>query len=221
MKHLQGTNMKRLIQFASIIAGWAAISMTAFAAGPYVEGKHYTRLADPVPVRQPSKIEVAEIFSYACGHCFSFEGLVQDWKKDLPEDVNFVRLHVKWDRSTENLARALYTAQALGVVEQVHPALFRTLHMERKRLQTQEQIADVVAKQGVDKEAFNKTFNSFGITSQVKQAESKIAGSGVASTPSLLVNGRYVINASRDVDHETMLDVADYLVQQIREDRGE
>lgn len=211
--------MKRLIQLTAVFLS-AAIALPALAAGPYVEGQHYTRLADPVPVRQPSKIEVAEIFSYACGHCFTFEGLIQDWKKDLPDGVDFVRLHVKWDRTTENLARALYTAQALGVVDQVHSALFRTLHMERKRLQTQEQIADVVARQGVDKEAFNKTFNSFGITSQLKQAESKIAGSRVSSTPSLLVNGRYVINASRDVDHETMLDIADYLVEQIREERG-
>lgn len=212
--------MKRFTQVAAIFLSCAAVALPSLAAGPYVEGQHYTRLADPVPVRQPGKIEVAEIFSYACGHCFTFEGLVQDWKEDLPEDVNFVRLHVKWDRTTENLARALYTAQALGVVDEVHPALFRTLHMERKRLQTQEQIADVVAKQGVDKEAFNNTFNSFGITSQVKQAESKIAGARVSSTPSLLVDGRYVINASRDVDHETMLDVADFLVEQIREERG-
>lgn len=211
--------MKRIMQLAAILFT-AVLALPALSADPYVEGQHYTQLDQAVPVAQPSKIEVAEVFSYSCGHCFTFEGLLQDWKKDLPEDVDFVRLHVKWDRSTENLARALYTAQALDVVDQVHSALFRTLHLEGKRLQTQEQIADVVAKQGVDREAFNKTFNSFGITSQVKQADSKIAGARIASTPSLLVHGRYVINASKEVNHETMLDVADFLVEQIRKERS-
>ncbi|MEX1033946.1 MAG: thiol:disulfide interchange protein DsbA/DsbL [Cellvibrionaceae bacterium] len=212
--------MKRLNTLAFILVGWLAFAMSAFTAGPFVEGKHYSRLDNAVPVRDNGKIEVAEIFSYACGHCFTFEAVVQDWKKVLPDDVNFVRLHVTWDRMTKNLARALYTAQALDVMDEVHPGLFRALHMERKPLQSKEQIGQVFAKQRVDMELFNKTFDSFGITSQVNQAESKIAGARVSSTPTLLVDGRYVINASVEVNHETMLEIADYLVEQVRQQRG-
>lgn len=213
--------MRKAIQISTIFLASALLAFAAVAAEEsYQEGTHYTRLANPVPVRDRSKIEVAEVFSYACGHCFNFEPLIQKWKKDLPEDVNFVRLHVKWDRTTELLARALYTAQALGVTAEVHQPLFQALHVERKRLQTKEQIGDLFAAQGVDREKFDKTFDSFGITSQLRQGNSKIAGAQIAGTPSLLVHGRYVIDPSAKVDHETMLKVADYLVEQIREEGG-
>jgi thiol:disulfide interchange protein DsbA len=212
--------MKLISKIATALLASAALTLPALAAGPFEEGTHYKRLADPVPVREPGKIEVAEVFSYACGHCFNFEPLLQKWTQDLPEDVNVIKLHVKWDRTTENLARALYTAKALGVMDKVHMPLFRALHIARKRLQSQEQLADFFAEQGVDREAFNKTFGSFGITSQLKQGESKIAGARISGTPSLIVDGRYVIDPSANVDHETMLEVADYLIQQIREERG-
>lgn len=212
--------MKLISKFATVLLASVVLALPAMAAETYEEGTHYKRLDNPVPVRQPSKIEVAEVFSYACGHCFNFEPLLQKWKQDMPEDVNFVQLHVKWDRTTENLARALYTAKAMGAMDKVHTPLFRALHVERKRLQTQEQLADLFAAQGVDREAFNKTFNSFGITSQLKQGESKIAGARISGTPSLIVGGRYVIDPSANVDHETMLKVADHLIAQIREERG-
>jgi protein dithiol oxidoreductase (disulfide-forming) len=210
--------MKSLAQLATLLVAWAVFAVPG-SAETYVEGTHYTRLADPVPVRQSSKIEVAEIFSYSCGHCYTFENLIGPWKQAQPDDVYFVRLHVMWDRTTENLARALYTAQALGVVDKVHPALFRAIHVERKPLQTREEIANIFSQQGVDKALFNKTFNAFGIVSQVKQGASKIAGARISSTPSLLVDGRYVINASEKVNHQTMLDIADYLVKRTRQER--
>lgn len=211
---------KTMIKTYLFLLASLLVAFPAIAAETFEEGKHYTRLADPVPVRQPSKIEVAEVFSYACGHCFNFEPMLQRWKKNAPEDVNVVKLHVKWDRTTENLARALYTAQALGAMESVHPALFKAIHVDRKRLQNQEQIAEVFTEQGVDRDRFNKTFKSFGITSQVKQGESKIQGAGISGTPSLIVGGRYVISPTAAVDHETMLKVAEYLVDKLRQERG-
>lgn len=212
--------MKKIISTSFLLLASIALALPALAAEPFEEGTHYVRLADPVPVRQPSRIEVAEVFSYACGHCFNFEPLLQQWKGEAADDVYFIQLHVKWDRTTENLARALYTAQALNAMDTVHPALFKAIHVDRKRLQNQEQIGELFVAQGVDQEAFNKTFNSFGITSQVKQGESKIQGARITGTPSLIVNGQYVINPSAQVDHETMLDVADYLIGKIRQERG-
>ncbi|MGQ9424857.1 thiol:disulfide interchange protein DsbA/DsbL [Gilvimarinus sp. F26214L] len=213
--------MKHFYKLATTLIGCMLLATSAFAAGPFEEGTHYKRLSDPVPVRSKDAIEVAEIFSYACGHCYNFEPLLQRWKEQLPDDVQVVKLHVKWDRTTENLARALYTAQALEVMDTVHPALFRAIHAERKRLQNQEQIADIFTGQGVDEEVFNKTFDSFGITSQVSQGQAKVAGSQVRGTPSMLVNGEYVIEPGAGVDHETMLEIADFLIEKIRKDRGD
>lgn len=210
--------MKSMKFFAALVLG-LAVALPA-AAQEYREGEHYTRLAEPVSAPRPGKIEVAEIFSYACGHCFNFESVIEQWKADLPEDVNFVRWHVKWDKMTENLARALYTAQALKVMDTVHPALFQAIHLERKRVNNQKQIGEIFVKHGVDQATFDKTFTSFGIDSQVTQGDARIKGAKIRGTPSLLVDGRYVIEARAGINHEDMLKIADYLIAQARQDRG-
>lgn len=213
--------MKKAIRITTLLMAAALMAVSALAAEPsYEEGTHYKRLTDPVPVRDRSKIEVAEVFSYSCGHCFNFEPLIQEWKKTLPEDVGFDRVHVTWDKATENLARAFYTADALGVTDKINQPLFQAIHMQHKRLNNKEQLGDFFAQQGVDRAKFDKTFDSFGVSSQLRQGNSKITGAHIAGTPSLIVGGRYVIEPGPDVNHETMLKVADYLVDQIRKERG-
>lgn len=211
--------MKSIKILAALLLG-LVVALPA-AAQEYREGTHYTVLSQPVSVPRKDRIEVAEIFSYYCGYCFNFESLIEPWKEKLPADVDFVRWHVKWDRQTENMARALYTAQALRVMDTVHPALFRAIHLERKRLQNQKQIGEIFVQHGVDQETFDKTFNSFGIKSQVEQGDAKVRGAQVRGTPSLLVDGRFLIEARQGIGHETMLAIADYLIARVREERGQ
>jgi thiol:disulfide interchange protein DsbA len=45
-----------------------------------------------VPVAQPGKIEVVELFWYGCQHCFTLEPSLNAWIEKLPADVNFVRV---------------------------------------------------------------------------------------------------------------------------------
>ncbi len=196
------------------------LSATAIAQEIYEEGKDYKRLSTPVRTANPNKIELVEAFSYTCAHCFSFEPLVKEYKKKLPDDVLFVRAHVSWDSMTENLARALYTAKALKVEDEIHEALFRGLHIERKVIRTPEEIQAVFETVGVDGEKFEKAFNSFGINSQTKQSNAKIRGYKIDSTPQLVVNGEYVISANRDIDHKEMLKIADFLITKIRKSKS-
>ncbi|MCH2354410.1 MAG: hypothetical protein MK295_08260, partial [Pseudomonadales bacterium] len=42
----------------------------------FVEGKHYVRIPIQVETHDSEAIEVAEIFSYGCIHCFRFDPLI-------------------------------------------------------------------------------------------------------------------------------------------------
>ena len=46
--------------------------------GSFVAGEHYVVLDRPVPTRDNSKVEVVELFSYGCPHCYEFEPLVKE-----------------------------------------------------------------------------------------------------------------------------------------------
>lgn len=188
----------------------------AVQAEEYIAGKHYEVLPSPVATRDKNKIEVVELFWYGCSHCFTFEPMLQTWAKQLEDDVDFHQVPAVWNKTMETHARAFYTARALKVEDTVHSAIFKALNVERKRLSTQDSLAQLFAQFGIDKENFNKTFNAFGITSQVKLAESRAASYRMQGTPEMVVNGKYRVAGSLAGSHQDMLKVAKFLVDKER-----
>ena len=188
------------------------------AASNYVAGTHYEVLTQPVPTADPAKIEVTEVFWYGCGHCFDFEPMLESWAKSLPADVVLVRNPAMWDQQgvMERHARIYYTARALGVLDAVHRATFEAMNLHKNPLQTEESIAKLFEDNGVSREDFAKAFNSFGVTSAVKQAESRLRGYRTQGTPEIVVNGTYRVSSRMAGSHQGMLNVTDFLVNKIR-----
>ncbi len=199
------------------------LSLSACAqetSSEYEAGKHYTVLDVPVRTADPSKIEVTEVFSYQCSHCFQFEPMIEAWKKKQAPDVNVVQSHVMWSPQMEPVIRGYYTSIALKLKEKTHMAVFNALHLENKQLNTAEQWADFFSNYGVSKEKALSTYNSFGVTSQIKQAEARARGYKVTGTPEMVVEGKYLVNSRLTKSHEEMLKVVDYLVAKTRAERG-
>lgn len=190
------------------------------ASNQYTEGKHYVVLDIPVRTADPSKIEVTEVFSYQCSHCFQFEPILEAWKKKQAADVNLVQSHAMWSPQMEPMIRGYYTSIALKLKEQTHMAVFNALHLENKQLNTAEQWADFFSAYGVDKAKAISTYNSFGVTSQIKQAEARARGYKVTGTPEMVVEGKYLVNSRLTGGHDEMLKVVDFLVAKTRAERG-
>ena len=213
------------MKFVATLAVFFALTLTSgfsFAAVPFVEGQHYTRLDKPVRTSNPNKIEVVEVFSYDCPHCMAFEPLITKWKAQLPDYVAFVPMQAPWDVYRSKLLRAQLTAKALKATDKVHSAIFTAIQIpgQRPTILNDDDIKKIFTVNGVDGDKFDKAFNSFGIDSQVKQIKEKIDAYKVMSTPQMVVNGEYVISATREIDHQAMLDIADFLVEKIRAERG-
>lgn len=181
-------------------------------------GEHYEELAEPVPTSAPDKIEVVEVFAYTCGHCFNFAPLVKAWKQEQEDDVEFVSTPAMWNNAMEIYARGFYTAKALGILDEVHMPIFTAVHQERKQFRSAEDWAEFLSGYGADEERVLKTFNSFGITSQVRQADARIRGYKISGTPEMIVDGKYRVSSRMTGSHSDMLRVVDYLVEQIRAD---
>lgn len=190
------------------------------AAGAYLEGKEYVLLEQPVRTADPSKIEVAEVFAYSCPHCFDFEPLLQAWEKKQAKDVYLSQTHAMWNPQMEPLIRGYYTSIALKIKDKTHMAVFNAMHLEHKQLSTPEQWADFFTGYGVDKATALSTFNSFGVTSQIKQAEARARGYKVSGTPEMVVEGKYRVSSRLAGGHEEMLKVVDFLVAKERAARG-
>jgi protein dithiol oxidoreductase (disulfide-forming) len=199
----------------------------AWAAAGYVEGEQYTRLASPQPTSAPGKIEVVEMFSYACPHCFHMEPELEEWLKDKPDDVVFTRLPVVFRPDWELLAKAYFTAEILGVLDKTHEALFEAIHEKNQRFGDEAAMQAFFASQGVSAEDFKKTFDSFAVAVKVNNAKLMTRRYAITGVPTLIVNGKFSTSASligvnekglsvKELN-ERALKVVDYLVEQERE----
>jgi thiol:disulfide interchange protein DsbA len=207
------------------------LTMTLMLLGPllaladdsgnsYVEGKDYDLITPAVRTANPDKIEVVEFFWYGCGHCYTFEPMVGAWKKTLPEDVEFRGSPAMWNPLMQIHARAFYTAEALGVLDTMSPVIFQAINVDNERLSSEAELKELFVANGVDAEAFSKAFTSFGVNSQVKQADARARAAKITGTPSMMVNGKYHISARTAGSQGDMLKVADFLVAKERAAQG-
>lgn len=198
------------------------MSLAAFpaAAQTYVEGVHYQRLAQAVKTPDRQKIEVALVFALESPHSFAAEPAVQSWAKRLYRDVQFTRVHGMWSPATEPLARGYYTSSALKVSDAALTQAYNTLHLSHGSLRSAEDWANLLAANGVPKEAAISTYNSFGVTAELKAAQARVRSFTSTSAPELVVNGQYRITLARAGSIEEMLKIANFLIDKIRQERG-
>ncbi|WP_372965196.1 thiol:disulfide interchange protein DsbA/DsbL [Marinobacter sp.] len=203
-----------MIRTLSLIATMAVslVFSGLASAEPWEDGVHYRTLSSPVNTSSEEGVEVAEVFWYGCPHCYNFKPLSEAWEKNAPEFVNYVRLPAVLGESWAPHAVAFYALESMGELDKVHDALFKALAGERRPLNSAEALADFVADYGVDAEAFVQAYNSFSVRSRVRQAQAKIMGAQITGTPTMLVNGKYIVSASMAKSHENVLKVVDYLI---------
>jgi len=207
--------MRNLIISAALVAA-SLFGMSAQAAEPIQAGKQYVELSSAVPVAQPGKIEVVELFWYGCPHCYAFEPTINPWVEKLPSDVNFIRIPAMFGGPWDAHGQLFITLDMMGVEHKVHAAVFDAIQKGGKRLTDKNDMADFVATQGVDKDEFLKTFDSFAVKGKIAQYKELAKKYEVTGVPTMIVNGKYRFDLGTSGGPEATLQVADQLIAKER-----
>jgi thiol:disulfide interchange protein DsbA len=199
-------------------AGTLALSLAvpAWAQGAPAEGTQFTKIDPPVPTQAQGKIEVLEFFSYACPHCNAFEPTLDAWAKKLPADVSFRRVPVPFLMNAELFQRTYFALESLGTVDAMQRKIFAAVHVDRLRLDSANDVAALIAKNGGDSAKFLDAMKSFGVANGVTRAKKMTTDYKIDSVPSLAVQGRFVTSPSLAGGPEKALQVADFLIQRAR-----
>jgi thiol:disulfide interchange protein DsbA len=204
--------IKRIIFILALLP----LAMCQAADEKYKAGEHYDILKQQVRTANSDKIEVNEVFSYTCGHCYNFQSKLHPWVDKLPADVDFQSTPVIWSKNLEPFARAYYTAKIFNLLDQLHMTIFESVHLQKKSALTEADFAIIFAKKGIDAEKFSSMFNSFGTTSMVNQAKSRVLGYQVRGTPEMIINGKYRVSTTKAGGFSGMLSVAEFLIDKER-----
>lgn len=184
------------------------------AAAKWKAGESYALIDPPQPTGSGGKIEVLEVFSYACPHCAHFQPYADKLKASLPKNAQFALMPADFQPRWVLFARGFYTAKALGLVDKTHQPMFDAIYRDNLPLDSLDQIAAFYAENGADKANFLSTASSFVIDGELERGRAREIAYGVDSTPTLIVNGKYRVAADpeRNIGYDEMVEIAQYLV---------
>lgn len=175
---------------------------------------------EEIPGGQPylpldGRIEVVEVFGYVCPACASFHPAVSAWEKMLPADVRFTYVPAPFGPEWDPYAKAFYVAESMGLVKHSHDALINAIHATNTMpgegdKPDEQKIADFYAGYGADPAQFVAQMNSFAVNTKVNRGRQFMLRSGVSSTPTLVVDGKYRITGGNS--WEDKLRIADHLI---------
>jgi thiol:disulfide interchange protein DsbA len=198
----------------------AAQSQGPVASVKPVEGKDYLSLDKRVPTDVGTgKIELIEFFWYSCPHCNSFEPQFAAWVKAAPKDVVVQRVPVRFRDDFEAQQRAYYVFESLNMVDVMHGKLFHAIHTERQQLNTAQALATWANKNGLPEKKFLDTFNSFGVATKARRATQLQDAFKVQGVPALGIAGRFYTDGSLTQTMDRALQVAEYLIGEVRRGR--
>jgi thiol:disulfide interchange protein DsbA len=225
---LSGPSLLGSLLLGSLLLGG---SVAARAATDWVQGSNYflLRPAQPTSVA-PGKVEVTEVFSYACPACNRFYPVVDRLRAALPPNVefDFVPAAFRTDEDWPMFQRAFYAAQVLDIDKRTHDAMFDAVwktgelavfdpRTQRLKLPapTIEDAARFYARvAGVKPETFVATANSFGVDVKIRQADQFIRAAQVEETPTIIVNGKYRVTLGAAGGDDQLIELVKYLVAQ-------
>src|SRR5512135_212204 len=212
-----------------VFAGTAAAAPAPAVPSPYVAGTDYFLIDPPQRSGVDDKIEVTEVFSYGCPACNFAYPYFEKIRKGLPANavMTYVPASFKPNEDWPMFQRAYLAAQALGIADKAHAAMFYSIWKDKTLaimnpdgrtikdpLPTIEDAAQFYAKFGVKPEDFVATANSFAINTKMKQADAYVHNTGVDSTPTIVVAGKYRLTyQSAGGDWDKMAQLINYLVR--------
>lgn len=184
----------RLIHSLLLFAAFA-VAGSAHAADPR-EGVQYHALPEAQNTDAGKKVEVIEFFAYYCPHCYSFDPVLAGWVKRQGDNIVFKRVHVSRDPSVAPQQRLFATLDSLGLVEQYHSKVFKAMHEDRLRLNTDEAVFDWAGKAGLERTKFIDTYRSFGVQAKLRRYDALMSAYRVEQWPLIAIDGRWITSPS-------------------------
>ena len=196
------------------------ILVLLFTAQVFAEpelGKDYTVINPAQPTNSGNKIEVLEFFFYGCSHCFKLHPMMSAWEKKMPKDVELTYVPAIFNASWETMARTFYALETMGQQKQLHDDLFNAWNVSNMDLTSEAKVTEFVVQHGVDRKKFGDAYNSFSMQSKITRAKQMGQGYGIRGTPTLIVDGKYLITGLHPAETMQALDA---LVDKARKERA-
>lgn len=173
------------------------------------------------------KIQVLELFSYACHACNAFEPALEKW---LHNEINknkkvvFRRMPMVFFDVWLPYAKIYFAAQYQNIAHQLTPLFFKEIFENKNyKLNKPEILRNFLVKINqnkniginIDVNKFMNTYMSLSINKDVNESMNIMQSMAITSTPTFIVNGQYKIMPSKNLSYKKMLQSTNELLKTI------
>ena len=179
----------------------SAHAQTASATSTIQQMPDVVTLSNPerVQAKAPkNSTEVAVFFSYTCSHCGFFSPKLSTWEKQQDSSVRIIYLPVSWNSSMIAPQRLFFTLQKLNRLD-LHQRVFADLKDDSDHLSNTSSVLRWAVAQGIPEQEWLDAYTSQEVTQNALQAQEAFQRFERSGTPSIVVNGRYVLIQSPNV----------------------
>jgi thiol:disulfide interchange protein DsbA len=190
----------------------------ALAETRFEDDLHYFSIIPEQPGAEGDRVQVIGFFWYACPHCYSLEPHLAKWLEKKPENIDFVRIPAMFNRPNVIMhAETYYALMLMGVDEGIHEKIFQAIHTDRRHLNTQPDMEELLEENGIDVAAYRQVMKSFAVRTQARRAAVLARRFEITGVPAIVVDGKY---RTGGLEGGLMMEVTDYLIDRVRQEKG-
>jgi protein dithiol oxidoreductase (disulfide-forming) len=194
------------------------------------EGEQYFLVSPPQPTSVAAgKLEVVEVFSYACPACNLFYPTIDKLKARLPANVQWRFVPASWhtEEDWKVFQRAYFAAESLGIADTTHDKVFDAIwkthelsiidpatNQIKNPLPSLVDVASYYERLAKLKPGeFLAAAHSFSVDAKMREADAQIHQYQVDETPSVIVNGKYRVTPRSAGGDEQFVALVQWLVK--------
>ncbi|MDD3484378.1 thiol:disulfide interchange protein DsbA/DsbL, partial [Azovibrio restrictus] len=167
------------------------------AAAAAQPGRDYT-LVEPLRPVSGGPVEVLDFFSYPSAQCYRQQQSLAQWSAAMPGNVRLVHVPVILDPSRdESMARLHHTLQFLEQPDLLHGEIYKEVHVRHldlnNQLSSKPARLDFIQLLGVSPTPFTAAYHSPEVEHRLAEARKLQQHYQIRDTPTLVVDGRYLI----------------------------
>ena len=129
--------------------------------------------------------------------------------------MHFHRVPVQFSALQETHQRIYYTWEMLGLLDRMHAKTFARFHVQRKPINSEDDMLEFARENGLDAAKVKTTWDSFGMSNKIGQALQLADDYRVDGVPMIGIHGRYTTSPSMGGASECLA-TTDTLVARLR-----
>ena len=119
-------------------------------------------------------------------------------------------------RQVQAHQQLFFALESLNLNESMNEKVFVAIHTDRNKLDTPEAMADLLAKNGVDRKQFLDAYGSFGVKARVQRATQLAAAYKIDGVPTFGIGGKFITSPSMAGSNGNSLKILDTLIDRVR-----